>query len=130
MIALTKNIKELIDLTDLFIIDIKHFNSEKCKNLVGFSNKKEISFIKYLDEINKPVWLRQVLIPGYTDNTQDLQNLGKFVSKLKNVQKFEFLPYHTMGKYKWKNLGLNYELEDVREANQDDIRRAKEISKL
>lgn len=127
MISLTDKIKDLIDLTDLFIVDIKHINPEKCKNLVGFTNEREIAFIEYLNSISKPIWIRQVLVPGYTDNKQDLEQLKRFISKLDNVKKFEFLPYHTMGKYKWKNLKLDYELENVREANQNDIKRANDI---
>ena len=127
MIALTPKIKELIDLTDLFLLDIKHINPKKCKELVGFSNEKELEFAKYLNSIHKPVWIRQVLIPGYTDDTDDLLSLKKFISTLSNVQKIEILPYHSMGKYKWKEMNLDYKLENVREATPQDIKKAKEI---
>lgn len=127
MVSLTYKIKELIDLTDLFLMDIKHINPQKCKDLVGFSNEKELEFIKYLSDNGKPMWIRQVLIPGFTDDKQDLLSLKDFISSLKTVQKIEFLPYHTMGKYKWNNLGLNYELDNIRDANSDDVKRAKEI---
>ncbi len=127
MVALTPKIKELIDLTDLFLLDIKHIDSKKCKDLVGFSNEKELEFAKYLNNINKPVWIRQVLIPGYTDSTEDLLKLKTFISKLKNVEKIELLPYHNMGKYKWQEMNLKYELDNVREANEDDIAKAKKI---
>ena len=127
MVSLTDKIKELIDLTDLFLMDIKHINPQKCKDLVGFSNEKELEFIKYLSDNGKPMWIRQVLIPGFTDDKQDLLSLKDFISSLKTVQKIEFLPYHTMGKYKWNNLGLNYELDNIRDANSDDVKRAKEI---
>lgn len=127
MVALTPKIKELIDLTDLFLLDIKHIDSKKCKDLVGFSNEKELEFAKYLNNINKPVWIRQVLIPGYTDSTEDLLKLKTFISKLKNVEKVELLPYHNMGKYKWQEMNLKYELDNVREANEDDIAKAKKI---
>ena len=72
MVSLTNKIKELIDLTDLFLLDIKHIDPEKCKSLVGFSNEKELAFAKYLSSIGKHMWIRQVLIPGYTDNEEDL----------------------------------------------------------
>ena len=127
MVALTDKMKELIDLTDLFLLDIKHINSEKCKDLVGVSNKKELDFAKYLSDHGKPMWIRQVLIPGYTDDKNDLIN---FINSLKTVEKVEILPYHTMGKYKWYDLGLKYELEDVREATTDDIKRAKKILEI
>lgn len=127
MFDLTDNIKKLIDLTDLFLLDIKHIDSIKCKNLVGFSNEKELSFAKYLNQINKPMWVRQVLIPGITDDRQDLLKLKEFLNSLNNIQKFELLPYHTMGKYKWENLNLKYELEGIPSANEEDIERAKMI---
>ena len=86
MISLTTKIKELIDLTDLFLLDIKHIDSKKCKELVGFSNDKELEFAKYLNSINKPIWIRQVLIPGYTDDENDLLKLKDFIFSLNNVE--------------------------------------------
>ena len=127
MFDLTDNIKKLIDLTDLFLLDIKHIDPIKCKNLVGFSNEKELAFAKYLNQINKPMWVRQVLIPGITDDRQDLLKLKDFLHSLNNIQKFELLPYHTMGKYKWENLNLKYELEGIPSASEEDIKRAKMI---
>lgn len=127
MVALTDKIKELIELTDLFLLDIKHIDSKKCKNLVGFSNEKELAFAKYLSSIGKHMWIRQVLIPGITNNKDDLINLKEFISTLKTVDKIELLPYHTLGKYKWKDLGLPYELEDIPTATDDDINNAKAI---
>ena len=127
MVTLTDKIKELIDLTDLFLLDIKHIDPKKCKDLVGFSNEKELEFIKYLNKINKPMWIRQVLVPGYTDDKQDLLKLKEFINSLTSVEKVEILPYHTMGKYKWEDLGLKYELEGVPSATDKDVARAKEI---
>ncbi len=127
MVTLTDKIKELIDLTDLFLLDIKHIDPKKCKDLVGFSNEKELEFIKYLNKINKPMWIRQVLVPGYTDDKQDLLKLKEFINSLTTVEKVEILPYHTMGKYKWEDLGLKYELEGVPSATDEDVARAKEI---
>ena len=127
MVGLTDKMKELIDLTDLFLMDVKHIDPDKCKDLVGFSNERELAFIRYLSDIGKPMWIRQVLVPGFTDDENDLIKLRDFISSLKSVQKVEFLPYHTMGKYKWLEYGDKYELEGVREANNEDIERAKRI---
>lgn len=127
MVALTDDMKKLIDLTDLFLLDIKHIDSEKCKKLVGFSNEKELAFARYLSDNNKPMWIRQVLIPGITDDENDLLKLKDFVDSLKTVQKVEILPYHTMGKFKWNKLGFKYELEGIPDATQNDIKRAKKI---
>ena len=130
MVALTEKMKELISLTDLFLLDIKHIDSKKCKELVGVSNEKEIEFAKYLSDNGKKMWIRQVIIPGITDNEEDLLKLKEFLLTLKTVEKIELLPYHTMGKYKWKNLGYKYELENIREAKEEDIERAKRILEI
>ena len=127
MVSLTDKIKEVINLTDLFLLDIKHIDPKKCKDLVGFSNEKELNFAKYLSDNNKHIWIRQVLIPGYTDDEKDLVKLKDFISTLKTVDKIELLPYHSMGKFKWNRLGFNYDLENVPEATSYDIDRAKKI---
>lgn len=127
MVALTDDIKKVLSLTDLVLLDIKHINDEKSKELVGFSNKLELAFANYLSDNNIPIWIRQVLVPGYTDDEQDLLKLKEFISSLKTVQKVEVLPYHDMGKFKWKKLGLNYALENVRNANLEDVEKAKKI---
>lgn len=127
MVKITDKIKELIDLTDLFLLDIKHIDPIKCKELVGISNEYELEFARYLSEKGKHMWIRQVLVPGYTDNENDLLKLKHFLSTLKNVDRVEILPYHNMGEYKWKKLGFKYELENVRQANDDDVKRAKQI---
>lgn len=130
MVALTENIKYLLSLTDLVLLDIKHINPEKCRELVGFDNKKELEFARYLSDNNIHMWIRQVLIPGYTDDDKDLIELRNFISTLRTVDKVEILPYHDMGKFKWKKLGFNYELEDIRNVTEDDVLRAKKILKI
>lgn len=127
MFALTDGIKEVLKYTDLVLLDIKHIDDEKCKELVGVSNKKELEFARYLSDNNIKMWIRQVLVPGYTDDRQDLLKLKDFLATLKTIEKVQILPYHNMGKYKWEKLGLEYPLEGVREANQEDIDIAKKI---
>lgn len=130
MVTLTDDIKKLLSLTDLVLLDIKHINPQKSKDLIGFSNERELNFAKYLSDNGINMWIRQVLIPGYTDDPIDLKNLKEFINTLKTVQKVEILPYHNMGSYKWKKLGLKYELEDVRPATNDDIEKAKKILEI
>ena len=127
MIEVTDTIKELLSLTNLVLLDIKHIRSDKSKDLVGFDNENELSFAKYLSEHNIPIWIRQVIIPGITDNEEDLLELKNFISSLKTVEKVELLPYHNLGEYKWKELGFDYQLKDVRTANNEDIKRASKI---
>lgn len=129
MVKITENMKRLIEFTDLFLLDIKHIDSKKCEELVGTTNKYEIEFAKYLSKIGKHMWIRQVIIPGITDDENDLLNLGKFISSLKTVDRVEFLPYHNLGQYKWKNLGFEYEFENIRVATDDDIKKAENIIK-
>ena len=127
MVALTDDIKKLLYLTDLVLLDIKHIDSKKCKSLVGFNNEKELAFARYLSDNNIHMWIRQVLVPGYTDDEQDLLKLKDFINSLNTVDKVEILPYHDMGRYKWEKLGLKYELDGVRVANDDDVTRAKNL---
>ena len=129
MFTITDKIKQIVDLTDIFLLDIKSINDETCKWLTGSSNSLELEFAKYFNEKNKRIWIRQVLVPGITDKKEDLLKLKDFLKTI-NVEKFEFLPYHDLGKYKWEKLGLPYELEDVRVASNKDVERAKEIMEI
>lgn len=130
MFFITEDIKKLLSLTDLVLLDIKHINSEKCKDLVGFPNKLELEFARYLSDKDIPVWIRQVIVPGFTDDKDDLLELRNFLISLKNVKRVDLLPYHDMGKEKWEKLNLDYPLKDVRVATTDDIERAKKILNL
>lgn len=127
MVSLTDDIKKLLSMTDLVLLDIKHIDDEKCKDLVGFSNKLELDFARYLSDNNIPVWIRQVLIPGYTDDEKDLIKLRDFLSTLNNVKKIEILPYHNLGKHKWTKLGYKYELDGVKQATNKDVLNVKKV---
>lgn len=127
MFPLTHEVKQVLSLTDLVLLDIKHIDDEKCKDLVGFSNKLELEFANYLSENGIKMWIRQVIIPGITDDENDLIRLKEFLQTLKTVEKIELNPYHTLGVYKWEDLGLEYPLKGVRQANTEDIERAKRI---
>ena len=128
--AITEDIKKVIDLTDLFLLDIKCINDEICKSLTGVSNKQELAFAKYLSSIGKDIWIRQVLVPGITDKKEDLETLRDFISSLSTVKKVEVLPYHSMGRFKWEELGFSYPLENTPDATADDVKRAKKILKI
>lgn len=125
--TITDDMKKLIDLTDLFLLDIKCINDEICKDLTGVSNQRELEFARYLSKNEKDMWIRQVLVPGYTDKEEDLKALKKFITELKTVKKIEILPYHDLGKFKWTELGCKYELEGVPTATSKDVNRAKQI---
>ena len=124
-------IKELIEYTDLVLLDIKHIDSRKCKELTGMDNTNELNFARYLSQIHKKVWIRQVLTPGITDDEETLKATQKFVLELGDiVKKIEILPYHDMGKYKWIEIDGKYPLEGVRCATQDDVKKAQTILHL
>lgn len=122
-----EKIDKVLDYTDLVLLDFKHMVEEEAINLTGVGIEKTIKLAKHLDERNIPVWIRQVLIPGITDDQADLEKLGQFISTLNNVDRVEFLPYHGMGIHKWENMGFEYELKDVQEPTPEEIKRASDI---
>lgn len=126
-IPINDKIKDLLKETDTVLLDIKHIDEQKCIDLTGFSNKNELNFARYCSDHNIDLWIRQVLVPGYTDNEKDLIKTREFIDELKSVQKVEVLPYHDLGKNKWIEMGLNYPLEGVKAPTQEEIKRVKEI---
>ncbi|MDG5786066.1 pyruvate formate-lyase-activating protein [Evansella sp. AB-P1] len=125
-----ENLKKLLKLTDLVLIDLKQMNEAKHRSLTGVSNKHIFEFAKLLSDQNVPVWVRHVLVPGVTDDEKDLRDLSTFIKTLKNVEKVELLPYHKMGVYKWKELGLDYPLEGVNSPSEEEVQRAKELLEI
>lgn len=121
------NIKELLSYTDLVLLDIKHIDKEKCINLTGFSNENTLEFAKFLNENKIPVWIRQVLVPGFTDNENDLHSLKEFINSLSNVKKIELLPYHDMGKFKWEQYNEQYPLQNTPVPTKEQVDKAKSI---
>lgn len=127
MVEITDDVKETLKYTDLVLLDIKHIDDEKCKWLTGLSNKKELNFARYLSDNNIKMWIRQVIVPGITDDEADINKLSEFIKSLKTVERVDFLPYHGMGKYKWEKLGKEYELDGIPDATGEDIQRVKRI---
>ena len=101
----------LLQVTNTILLDIKHTDSREHKKLTGMNNEHILDCARYLSEKNIPVWIRQVQIPTITQTEQQLEQLHRFVANLHNVKKVELLPYHTMGVYKWKELGMDYPLD-------------------
>lgn len=112
---------ELLAHTDLVLLDIKHIDPKGYKTLTGVDLQPTLDFAERLAEKNIPVWLRHVLVPGYTDNLDDLAALADFVRGMKNIERVEILPLHKMGIWKWKNLGLDYKLDDVDEPTKEQV---------
>ncbi len=119
--------KKLLEVADLFLLDIKHIDEEKCKKLTGQSNQNTLAFAKFLSDNGKPMWIRQVLVSGLTDDEEDLLQTRAFIDSLQTVERVEVLPYHTMGIVKYKNLGLAYPLEGVESPTKEKVANAKRI---
>ena len=119
--------EELMKYTDLLLLDLKEINPKRHKELTGFENSNILEMAKYLFEIGKPVWIRHVLVPENSDFDEDLTALGDFIGSLSNVEKVEVLPYHTLGKFKWDNLGIAYQLEGINSPEQERIKNAQQL---
>lgn len=117
----------LMAVTDLFILDIKHIDEEKHRELTGHSNQNILSLARYLSDYKKSMWIRHVLVPGVTDAQDDLEGLRDFVKSLTTVRRFEVLPYHTFGNYKWDELGIEYSLKEVQPPSKEQIELANRI---
>ncbi|CAH2214553.1 pyruvate formate-lyase-activating protein [Tepidibacter aestuarii] len=122
-------IDPILDYTDLVLLDIKHIDRESFKDLTGVYNDKTLNLAKYLDKRNIPVWIRYVLVPGITDNQDDIKKLAKFISTLGNVENIEVLPYHSMGEFKWEELGYDYPLKGIPDATFEEVEKASKIFK-
>lgn len=124
---LLKDYEELLAVTDLVLLDIKHTDAEAHGRLTGHSNEAVFAFLAYLEEQKVPVWIRRVVVPGYTDDEEELLRLGEFIGGFSNLQAVEVLPYHTMGMAKYKELGLAYRLDGVPEMNADAAKKCRQI---
>ncbi len=125
--ACVEKYEKLLSVADLFLLDIKHIDEEKCKALTGHSNENTLAFARFLSERNKPTWIRQVLVPDLTDDEEDLKATRKFIDGLSSVERVEVLPYHTMGTVKYEKLGLEYPLKGVEAPSKERVLCAKKI---
>jgi pyruvate formate lyase activating enzyme len=117
---------ELLDDTDLVLLDIKSWDRETYRYVTGVPLKPTLKFAARLAAMGKPVWLRFVLVPGLTDDPRNIDGLAAFAAELPNIERVEILPFHKMGEYKWKELGLPYMLEDTSEPTRVQIADARE----
>lgn len=109
----TEKLDKLLSLTSLVMLDIKHINSNFHKALTGHQNHNILAFAKYLESKSIPVWIRHIIVEGYTDNPDDLEALGEFIGTLDNLKALDVLPYHTMGVNKYTELGIDYPLQGI-----------------
>jgi len=98
---------------DLVLLGIKTWDPERHRRLTGMEIDPLLDFARRLATRRKPVWVRFVLVPGLTDDANDIAQIAKFTASLGNVERVEVLPFHQMGRFKWKALKLSYLLDDV-----------------
>lgn len=121
---------KLMEVTDFLLLDIKEINPKRHQILTGQKNDNVLELAKFLSEIHKPVWIRHVLVPERSDYEEDLRKLHEFLETLGNIQRIEVIPYHTMGIYKWGNMGLSYPLDGINPPAKEQVERAEKILKV
>ena len=122
--------EKLLPLTDLFLLDLKHIDDEVHRALTGVSNESVLALAQFLSERGKRMWIRHVLVPGWTTGEDDLSRLSDFIASLKTVDRVEVLPYHAMALHKYEELRLPYRLGDTPAPTAEEIARAEEILRV
>ena len=122
--------EELLPLTDLFLLDLKQIDDVKHRALTGVSNESALALARFLSERGKRMWIRHVLVPGWTTGEDDLSRLSDFIASLKTVDRVEVLPYHAMALHKYEELRLPYRLGDTPAPTAEEIARAEEILRV
>lgn len=120
-----QKLDKLIGLCDLVMLDIKHIDAEIHKALTGHSNERILAFAKYLADKKIPIWIRHVVVRGYTDKKEHLFALGQFIGGLKSLKALDVLPYHTMGEVKYNKLEIPYPLAGVPATTNSEAEEAK-----
>lgn len=113
----------VLDHTDLILLDLKQLNPEKHRALTGQSNELTLAFARYASDRGVPLWIRYVVVPGWSDAPADVEALADFVQGLRGVERVELLPYHLLGKHKWEAMGIRYTLEGVEPPTQETMDR-------
>lgn len=119
--------QELMKYTDLVMLDIKHIDDEQHKILTECTNQNILDMARYLSDTKKPVWIRHVLVPERSDYDEYLIKLDEFIQSLDNVERVEVLPYHTLGAYKWDELGYEYKLKGIEAPSLERVENANRL---
>lgn len=121
--------EEILKYTDLVMFDIKGTNKDNYKDMTGANIDASLEFLKSCQKMDKKLWIRVVIVPGINDTKEYVNELISFIKPLKNVEKIEFLPYHTLGVHKYEDLGLNYSLKGVSDMDKDKCKELEEMLK-
>jgi pyruvate formate lyase activating enzyme len=113
-----------LEVADLVLLDLKGWDPERHRRLTGMDVAPTLAFARRLAEHKRPVWVRFVLVPGWSDDPGEIAAIARFAAELGNVERVDVLPFHQMGRFKWKELGLNYELGDVLPPPPEAVERA------
>lgn len=116
----------LVKVTDLVMLDVKHMDDQVHKELTRHSNGAVFAFARYLEQHQVNMWIRHVIVEGYTTNKEELEALGYFIGGLKQVKALDVLPYHSMGKVKYEALGMEYPLQHLENLSKEKALEAKE----
>ncbi|SHJ70097.1 pyruvate formate lyase activating enzyme [Anaerobranca californiensis DSM 14826] len=114
-----KLFKEILQYTDLVLLDIKALDEKGYFKLTGGSQKEALEFLDIVQEVGTPMWIRHVVVPGINDNEENIVKLAEFVNNLSNVEKCELLPYHVHGIKKYKELNIKYTLEGIKAMDEE-----------
>ena len=124
---INNDVKKLYQNTDILLLDVKHIDNHEHQKLTGCSNKNVLEMAKFRELSGKPMWLRYVLVPNINDSKKFLTDWAKYFKDYKTIQRVEILPYHTLGVYKYKELGIKYQLEKTKAPTASSISLAKSI---
>lgn len=122
-----ESVEELFSLADLILLDVKQVNPIRHKLITEASNERTLFTLEMLEKIGKPLWIRYVLVPGYSDFKEDIIALGERFGSCKMVQRVEILPYHRLGEHKYIAMNMEYKLSDVSENTQEQLDTAEEL---
>lgn len=122
-----EHVEKLLTLTDLVLLDVKEANCDRHQSLTGRSNEQTLRTASWLEEHQKPFWMRYVLVPGYSDFEEDIRLLGETLGQYKMIQRVEILPYHTLGVHKYEAMSMKYQLKDAKENTPEQIEKAKQL---
>lgn len=123
------NSEAVINQADMVLLDIKHINSEKFKELTGREQSPLLKLIEVINKLEKPIWVRQVILPGLNDNEEYVEALNTFLSSIKTVRKIELIGYHNMAENKYEKLGLKYKLLGLKPMNREKLERLSSLTK-